>query len=226
MIIGLEYMDQDLLDWMLERLEKEYPPIVTFLTHSNVFELLVAVILSAQCTDAQVNKVTPNLFARYTTVSDFADADPNELEEMVRSTGFYRNKAKNIKASANIIVDRHSGKVPDTMEELLKLPGVARKTANIVLGTGFGIVVGIAVDTHVRRLSLRMGLTINTDPNKIEKDLMLLLPKQIWGRGNHMLIQHGRAICPAKKPLCDECLIMQRCPKIGISSKDRYAKIL
>jgi len=201
---------------MLEALKKEYPARME-LEHANPLQLLVSTILSAQCTDERVNKVTRELFKRYARVEDYAKADIKKLEQEIRSTGFYHNKAKNIKAAAQKIITEYNGKVPKTMNELLTLPGVARKTANIVLTAGFGIVEGIAVDTHVKRVSYRMEFTSNTDPNKIEQDLMKVIPKDDWGKVNMILVLHGRYVCQAKKPKCMECVITKLCPKRGVT---------
>ncbi len=197
---------------IIRRLEKEYPGRGTALDYSNPLELLVATILSAQSTDRQINKITPALFKKYPTARDYAAADPEELEGEIRSSGFYRNKAKNIRAAAKKIVEEFGGGVPRTMEELLTLPGVARKTANIVLNDGFGVVAGIAVDTHVKRLAGRLGWSEETNPDRIERDLMALIPEKDWGRVNYLLISHGRAVCRARKPLCEECVLAPICP--------------
>jgi len=197
---------------IIELLEKEYPKAKTALKYTNPLEILVATILSAQCTDRRVNIVTKSLFKKYKTTEDYANSDLAELEKDIRSTGFYRNKAKNIKKSSQVLVNKHDSKVPSTMEELIELPGVARKTANIVLSNAFGIIVGIAVDTHVRRLSIRLGLTENTNPNKIEVDLMEIVPKVYWKRINTLLIFHGRNICMARKPKCNVCNLNKICP--------------
>ena len=197
---------------IIELLEKEYPKAMTVLKYTNPLEILVATILSAQCTDKRVNIVTKSLFKKYKTTEDYANSDLAELEKDIRSTGFYRNKAKNIKKSSQVLVNKHDSKVPSTMEELIELPGVARKTANIVLSNAFGIIVGIAVDTHVRRLSIRLGLTENTNPNKIEVDLMEIVPKVYWKRINNLLIFHGRNICMARKPKCNVCNLNKICP--------------
>lgn len=202
-------------DWareIIRRLRKEYPGRGTALDFSNPLELLVATILSAQSTDRQINKITPALFKKYPAARDYARADPEELEREIRSCGFYRNKAKNIRGAAKKIAEEFSGKVPRTMEELLTLPGVARKTANIVLTIGFGVVAGIAVDTHVRRLAGRLGLSEETDPDRIERDLMQLIPRTDWGVVNYLLISHGRAVCRARRPLCEECVFSPSCP--------------
>ncbi|MBN2518113.1 MAG: endonuclease III [Candidatus Altiarchaeota archaeon] len=182
------------------------------LDFSDQLEILVATILSAQCTDSQVNKVTPHLFKKYKTARDYAKADLETFQQEIKSTGFYRNKARNIIAACRMIVDEFHGEVPKTMEELTQLPGVARKTANIVLANGYGIVVGIAVDTHVGRLSQRLGLSANKDPNKIEQDLLAIIPEADWYRVNYLLIDHGRAICDARKPRCGECVLSDICP--------------
>jgi endonuclease-3 len=193
-------------------LKKEYPEPQPELDYSNEFELLIATILSAQCTDAQVNKVTNELFRKYTNVEALAEADLEVLEKEIYSTGFYRAKSKNIKRTSQLIISDFNGKVPDTMEELTSLPGVARKTANIVLARGFGKVEGIAVDTHVKRVSGKLGLTENTDPKKIEKDLMELVDQKDWDDLSMTLILHGRRVCDAKKPQCTICLLSKLCP--------------
>lgn len=193
-------------------LKKEYPDAKIALRFKNTWQLLVATILSAQCTDVRVNLVTPVLFKKYKNASDFAKADPEELEEDIRSTGFYRNKAKSIIGSANKILSGFNGRVPDTMEKLTTLPGVGRKTANVILSSGFGKTVGIVVDTHVRRLSRLLGLTKNIDPERIEEDMMRLIPRQDWDISSHLLILHGRKICKARRPLCNECPIDKLCP--------------
>ena len=193
-------------------LENDYPHAKTALLYTTPLEILVATILSAQCTDKRVNIVTKSLFKKYRTVEDYATADLVELEGLVRSTGFYRNKAKNIKKSGQIIVERYNSQVPRTMSKLIDLPGVARKTANIVLSNAYGIIVGIAVDTHVRRLSKRLGLTANTNPDKIEADLMQIVPKTQWKRITDLLIFHGRNVCKARKPKCSLCSLNKICP--------------
>ncbi|MHA1410790.1 MAG: endonuclease III [Candidatus Odinarchaeia archaeon] len=197
---------------ILQLLKENYPDARIKLQFRNPFQLLISTILSAQCTDAQVNKVTAGLFKKYSGPLDFAKADLKELEKDIRTTGFYRNKAKNIKKASQIIVDKFGGEVPKTMGELVSLPGVARKTANIVLTDGFGISVGIAVDTHVLRLSKRLGLTDKKDPVKVEKDLMEIVPKNEWRIFSHLLQAHGRAICKARKPNCDVCFLKDLCP--------------
>jgi endonuclease-3 len=193
-------------------LEKEHPDAKIALDHSNPLELLVATILSAQCTDERVNVVTKSLFKKYRRAEDYAKADLKELEQEIKPTGFYRNKAKNIRACGKMLVEKFGSQVPKTMEEILELPGVARKTANIVLSNAYGIVEGIAVDTHVRRLAQRLGLTKNGDPVKIEQDLMNLVPREKWMRFTDLLIFHGRRICTAKKPKCEECVVNKLCP--------------
>ena len=193
-------------------LEKEHPDAKIALDHSNPLELLVATILSAQCTDERVNAVTKSLFKKYRRAEDYAKADLKELEREIRPTGFYRNKAKNIRACGKMLVEEFGSQVPKTMEEILELPGVARKTANVVLSNAYGIVEGIAVDTHVRRLAQRLGLTKNNDPVKIEQDLMNLVPRGKWMRFTDLLIFHGRRICTAKKPKCEECVLNKPCP--------------
>lgn len=193
-------------------LENQYPRAKTALHYSSPLEILIATILSAQCTDKRVNIVTKSLFKKYRTAEDYANADISELEQDIRSTGFYRNKAKNIKNAGRMMVEKFDSQVPNTMKEILELPGVARKTANIVLSNAYGVVEGIAVDTHVRRLSKRLGLTENKNPDKIEKDLMQIVPKSHWKRINNLLISHGRKICKARKPKCDSCILNKICP--------------
>jgi endonuclease-3 len=197
---------------IIELLRKEYPDVRIALIHSNPLELLIATILSAQCTDKQVNEVTKKLFKNYSSPHDYIKVLQEKLEKEIYSTGFYRNKAKNIKKLCEILENNFNGKVPDTMEELLTLPGVGRKTANIVLSGAFGKVEGIAVDTHVKRLSNRLGITENTDPDKIEKDLMGLVPKKDWDVFSLLLIHHGRKVCTARKPLCIYCILNRFCP--------------
>ena len=197
-------------------LEKTYPEAHCELTHQNPLELLIATILSAQCTDKRVNIVTESLFKKYRSAKDFADADISELENEIRSTGFYKNKARNIKAACRDIVEKHGGKVPQTMEELLELGGVGRKTANVVLGNAFDINVGVVVDTHVARLSHRFGFTSHRAPEKIETDLMALVPQTQWTLFSHLLIWHGRRRCFARKPDCANCEVLKLCPRIGV----------
>lgn len=197
---------------LLKILTGEYPSTKTALQYGNPFQLLVSVILSAQCTDARVNLVTPLLFARYQSPSDFANVDIKELETLIYSTGFYHNKAKNIIACSKALLEKHNGIVPQTMEELHALPGVGRKTANVVLGDAFGKIEGVVVDTHVARLSNRLRLTKEQDAVKIEKDLMQLIPKKYWFKFSHALILHGRKICSARKPDCAQCSVNTFCP--------------
>ncbi len=196
----------------IARLRSEYPDATTALDWRNPLELLVATILSAQTTDVRVNAVTPNLFAKYPTAADYAAADPTELEEDIRPTGFFRNKAKSLRGMAGALVEDHGGEVPRTMGELVALPGVGRKTANVVLGNAFGIDEGVVVDTHVRRLSNRLGFTAENDPEKIEKDLMQAVPKRDWTVFSHLLILHGRSVCKARKPACEDCVVNDLCP--------------
>jgi endonuclease III len=197
---------------ILAILQKSYPESKTALDFSTPLQLLVATILSAQCTDVRVNKVTPGLFKKYRSAKDFADAKQEVLEQDIRSTGFYRNKAKSIISCCTSIVEKHGGKVPKTMEELVELGGVGRKTANCVLGGAYGINSGVVVDTHVRRVSQRLGLTSNEDPEKIEADLMLLVPKDDWFNFANMTIWHGRQVCDARKPDCVQCPLQKLCP--------------
>ena len=197
---------------VLIRLKAEYPDATCSLDYETPMQLLVATILSAQCTDERVNKVTPALFGKYPTAEAMATAELSDLEELVRSTGFYRNKSKNIQGSCRMIVEEFGGEVPRTMPELLKLPGVARKTANVVLAHAFGINAGVTVDTHVKRLTNRLGLTEHQDPKRIERDLMQLLPQPDWENWSIRLIYHGRAVCSARKPECDRCFLADLCP--------------
>ncbi len=196
----------------IARLKSEYPGAKTALDWKNPLELLVATILSAQTTDVRVNSVTPTLFAKYPTAADYAAADPTELEEDIRPTGFFRNKAKSLRGMARALVDDHGGEVPRTMEDLVALPGVGRKTANVVLGNAFSIDEGVVVDTHVRRLSNRLGFTTHNDPEKIERDLMQTVPKRDWTVFSHLLILHGRSVCKAHKPACSDCVVNDLCP--------------
>ena len=194
------------------RLKELYPQARIALGFESEFQLLVAVILSAQTTDVGVNKVTPALFGRFPTPEALAAADPAEVEEIVHPTGFFRNKTKNIMGAAQRIVAEYGGRVPDTMEELLTLPGVARKTANIVLYNAFGKAEGVAVDTHVLRLSRRLGFSEHDNPDKVERDLMALFPREEWGPLTYRLIEHGRAVCDAKRPVCGQCILADLCP--------------
>lgn len=200
------------LDRLSARLEERFTDLALSLDYSNALELLVATILSAQCTDARVNEVTPALFARFPTAQEYAGADREELEEYVRPTGFYRNKAKHIQEMADRLVSDHGGEVPDEMEELIQLAGVARKTANVVLSNWFGKHEGVVVDTHVKRVARRLGLTEETNPEKIERDLMALLPREGWRPFAWRLILHGRSTCHARKPNCVECVVADLCP--------------
>ena len=198
------------------RLQRLYPDAHCALNHANAFELLVATILSAQCTDERVNIVTSELFRKYRGPQALADAAQEDLEVDIRSTGFFRNKAKNIRGSAKIILEEFGGEVPQTMDELLSLPGVARKTANVVLGNAFGIASGVVVDTHVKRLSYRLGLTNQKTPEKVEKDLQKLVPEKHWVMFSHWLIFHGRQVCKARNPDCENCALADTCPKKGV----------
>ncbi len=199
-----------------QKLDQLYPDAHCALIHDGPFQLLVATILSAQCTDVRVNIVTPPLFKAYPTPQKMAEAKIGDLEELVKTTGFFRNKAKSIKGAALLIVQDHGGAVPETMEELLRLPGVARKTANVVLGNAFGKNIGVVVDTHVGRLSGRLGWTEQTDPKKVERDLIGLFPKNNWTMLSHLLIYHGRGPCKARNPKCDDCGLLKSCPRVGI----------
>jgi endonuclease-3 len=200
---------------IIAALYKAYPRSRTALRFESPLQILVATILSAQCTDERVNQVTPSLFRKYRTPRDFASADQKILEGEIRSTGFFRNKAKSIIGASRKIVEDFDGAVPDNMEDLLTLPGVARKTANIVLSSAFKKAEGIAVDTHVKRLSQRLGLSKENVPDKIEQDLMAIVPKKDWIDFNYMLVLHGRAICPARKPRCPECQLRHLCPSVS-----------
>ena len=197
---------------VVQRLRGEYPEARCALRHENPYELIVSTILSAQCTDEMVNRVTPALFRRYPTAESLARARLPAVEKLVKSTGFFRNKAKNITGMAKKVVADFGGAVPRTMDELLTLPGVARKTANVVLGVAFGKAEGVVVDTHVHRLSRRLGLTKEDDPRKIERDLMEILPRPDWIDTGHLLIAHGRRVCAARKPACERCILRDRCP--------------
>jgi endonuclease-3 len=197
---------------ILARLRQEYPDAHCELDHRNPFELLVATILSAQCTDARVNLVTPALFERYPDAASLAAARQEDVEELIRSTGFFRNKARSLIGMAQALVAEHGGNVPATMEQLRPLPGVGRKTANVILGNAFGINAGVTVDTHVKRITNLLGLTRHTDPEKVEQDLMELFPQDDWALLSHLLIWHGRRICIANRPECGECVLRQLCP--------------
>ncbi len=208
---------QSIADAVLPLLRKRYPQVASALDWENPWELMVATVLAAQCTDARVNQVTPVLFERWPGPAELALATQPEVEEVVRSTGFFRNKAKNLIAAANRVINVYNGKVPDSMEELITLPGVARKTANIVLSNAYGINQGLAVDTHVKRISGRLGLTESTDPVRIERDLMQLFPQETWGEVNHLLVYFGRDVCNARKPACSACELAEVCPKVGVA---------
>jgi endonuclease-3 len=197
---------------ILSRLKAAYPDARCALEHNNAYELLCATILSAQCTDARVNLVTPTLFARYPTPFELARAEPSDVEAIIKSTGFFRNKTRSLIGMAQALVADHGGKVPRTMEELRRLPGVGRKTANVILGNAYNVNEGVTVDTHVTRLSHRLGLSAEEDPAKIERDLMQLFPQSDWGLLSHLLIFHGRQICIARKPRCADCVLADLCP--------------
>ncbi|HTK52575.1 MAG TPA: endonuclease III [Gemmatimonadaceae bacterium] len=195
-----------------DRLAEHYPDAKCALHYRTPYQLLVATILSAQCTDKRVNMVTPALFKRYRTPAAMADANPEELEEMIKSTGFFRNKTKSLLGMSRALVERHGGRVPEQLDALVKLPGVGRKTANVVLGNAFDVNEGVVVDTHVTRLSQRLGFTRQTDPVRIEQDLMRLFPTERWTMLAHLLIEHGRRICDARKPKCESCFLNDVCP--------------
>ncbi len=201
---------------ILARLSRLYPEVRPALNHTSAYELLVATVLAAQCTDQRVNLVTPEFFRRWPDPAALAEAAVGDVEAVVRSTGFFRQKAKNLVASAKMLMARHGGTIPASMEALTALPGVARKTANIVLSNALGVHEGIAVDTHVRRLSFRLGLTDSDNPVIIERDLIPLFPRQAWGEINHLLVLHGRNVCKARKPLCPGCVLNDICPKRGV----------
>jgi endonuclease-3 len=205
-----------MMSLIIKRLRKQYPVLRSALKFRNPFELLVATILSAQTTDAHVNKVTETLFEKYKKLDDYVAASPEDFVRDVRSVNFFNNKARNILASARMIREHFGGRVPETMEELVTLPGVARKTANIILYNAFGITAGIAIDTHVRRLANRLGLTTSDDPVKIEQDLMAITPRKEWGDLTHILIAHGRTVCQARKPIHEKCVLADICPSRDI----------
>lgn len=204
------------IDALVDELHRLYPDADCELDWRNPLELLIATMLSAQSTDVRVNEVGKTLFDKYTSAAAFADADPEELQEDIRSTGFFRQKAKNVMNAARILVDEHDGEVPQDLDALVELPGVARKTANVVLGTAFGIPSGFVVDTHVKRLAYRLGLTQETNPVKVEQDLMAKVPKDEWIFAGHAIIWHGRRVCDARKPHCDVCTLASRCPRNGL----------
>jgi endonuclease-3 len=209
---GIHLEPEQRVEKIIELIEKQYPNAKTALNFTNPLEILLATILSAQTTDVTVNIVTKNLFKKYRTAEDYVNADIVELEQVIHSTGFYHNKAKNLQKCCQRLVEKFHSQVPKTMEELIELPGVARKTANIVLYNAFGITAGIAVDTHVTRLSQRLGLTQQKDQNKIERDLMQITPKEKWMPLTDLLIFHGRNVCKAKKPHCEVCVLNKICP--------------
>jgi len=197
-------------------LARAYPDVQCALVHETPYELLVATILSAQCTDERVNMVTPQLFARYPAVNDLARAKQEELEAIIRSTGFFRAKANSLRGMAQGVVDRFGGTIPDNLDDLVSLPGVGRKTANVLLGTAFGVPSGVVVDTHVRRITRLLGLTRQNDPDKIERDLMEIVPRKEWINFSHRLIHHGRRICIARRPKCTECPLLSACARVGL----------
>ncbi len=209
---------------VVKALQEGYPNAECALVHDTPFQLLIATILSAQCTDERVNIVTKDLFANWPTPQELAKLPIKQLEKAIQSAGFFRMKAKNIQGCCKQLVEKHGGEVPQTLEELVQLPGVGRKTANVVLGTSFGIPSGIVVDTHVTRLCNRLGLTKNQDAVKIEKDLMPLVKKDEWINFSHRLIHHGRRICKARKPLCNDCLMLKFCPQVGVEQIGEKAK--
>jgi len=201
---------------IVRRLHETYPGARCSLVHRDPYQLLAATILSAQCTDERVNQVTPDLFRAYPSVSDLAGARTEDVEELIRSTGFFRNKTKSLLGMANAVVDRHAGVIPDTMEDLVRLPGVGRKTANVVLGNAFGKAEGVVVDTHVKRLSGRLRLTRESDPVRIEQDLMKIVDREEWTDLAHLFIDHGRAVCRAPTPRCRECALADICPSASV----------
>jgi endonuclease-3 len=202
---------------VVRHLAADYPDVTCALDNETPFQLLVATILSAQCTDERVNKVTPELFRRWPSAAEMARAPIAELEQVIQSTGFFRSKAKSIKAASQGLMEKHGGEIPQDLESLVALPGVGRKTANVVLGTAFGLATGVVVDTHVTRISRRLGLTKHTDPTKIEQDLMRLVPQSEWVNFAHRMIHHGRRICIARKPRCEICSMNKFCPRIGVT---------
>ena len=206
---------------VLDALHREYPEATCALVHADPYQLLVATILSAQCTDARVNMVTPELFRRYPDASSLAAAVPAELEAIIRSTGFFRAKSRNLLAMAGQVAQRHAGKIPEDLAALTALSGVGRKTANVVLGTAFGLAEGIVVDTHVKRLARRLGLAKGKTPEQIERELMEVVPRSEWVDLSHRLIQHGRRVCPARRPKCDACALAEICPKVGVVVTDK-----
>jgi len=216
MMRGAAVDKKNMMSLIIKRLRKEYPVLKSALNYRTPFELLVATILSAQTTDAHVNKVTETLFKKYKKLDDYLTVSPEDFTRDVRSVNFFNNKAKNILASARMIREHFGGKVPETMEELVTLPGVARKTANIILYNAYGITAGIAIDTHVKRLANRLGLTTSDDPVKIEQDLIAITPRKEWGDLTHILIAHGRTVCQARKPMHEKCVLADICPSRDI----------
>jgi len=212
---------QERTEQIIKLLKRAHPDAHCALNHSNAFELLVATILSAQCTDERVNIVTADLFRKYRKPADYLKVPATELQQDVRTTGFFRNKTKSIQGACRLLADEFNSQVPQTMEELLKLPGVARKTANVVLGVAYGIAAGVVVDTHVSRLSQRLGLTKERDAGKIEQDLMKLVPRKDWIIFSHLLIFHGRRVCKARRPLCEECVVEKLCPSSLLKQPNR-----
>jgi len=204
---------------VVRRLRRRYPDATCSLDFTTPLELLVATILSAQCTDQRVNLVTKDLFAKYRTAADYAAAPPEQLERDIQSTGFFRNKARSIRDACRELVQRFEGRVPEEIEQMVQLPGIGRKTANVVLGTAYGIASGVVVDTHVGRISRRLGLSDQKNAEKVEKDLMALIPKTEWVALSHRMIQHGRRICTARKPKCDQCPLEPVCPRIGVEAE-------
>jgi endonuclease-3 len=209
--------DERRMTEVLKALKREYPEAECSLGYESPFQLLIATILSAQCTDERVNQVTPHLFKKFPTAEAMAQARIPELEKLIQSTGFFRSKAKSLSEASREIVEKHHGKVPQDLHELIKLRGVGRKTANVVLGVAFGV-PGLVVDTHVKRLTYRMGFTHSTDPEKIEQEMMKLVPQEDWTLFAHLMIDHGRKICMARRPLCDECPVARYCPKVGVGN--------
>lgn len=220
---GPPRVDPERMKAILDILEMLYPQTSTALDWHSPLELLVATILSAQCTDEQVNRVMPGLFARFPTAAALAEAPIEAIETLIHSTGFFRQKARSIQGTCRLLVMQFGGEVPRTMAELVTLPGVARKTANVVLGTAFGLAEGVVVDTHVRRLSGRLGLSRETDPGRIEQDLMAAVPRERWIALGHQLIRHGRALCPARRPLCEQCPLAPHCPSSTVASPPKVA---
>ncbi|HUT09291.1 MAG TPA: endonuclease III [Thermoguttaceae bacterium] len=204
---------------ILRRLRRQYPDATCSLDFDTPLELLVATILSAQCTDERVNRVTKDLFAKYRTATDYAEAPLKQLERDIQSTGFFRNKARNIRRACRKLAERYGGEVPEKIEDLVELPGIGRKTANVVLGTAYGIASGVVVDTHVGRISRRLGLSAEKNAEKVEKDLTASIPKTEWIALSHRMIQHGRRICTARKPKCDQCPLEPVCPRIGVETE-------